>query len=1024
MKKILLFFGAFLLLFIGTLVAIPYFYKDELVSEIKKAANEQLTATLEFGEVNLSLFRSFPDLAVGLETISVTNGPGPFEGVQLLRANRLDIVVDIWEILFGKQLSIKGVELDQPDIKVYVLSNGMANYDITVPSPEEAATPSEEESPIRLEYYAIKNGNLYYDDRGLDMTMELKGVNHQGEGDLYTDVYDLVMKTNATEMNVAYGGITYLQKAQLNWEATLKADLGKMRFTMSENTAQLNDLSLLLDGWVELPNDTDMLMDIRLSTPQTDFKSLFSMVPGAYTEDYKSVNAAGSFRFSAAAKGKYYGSETNPDKSIYPSLQTNLVVQNGSVQYPSLPLGISQFNLDLTANLPGPTLNTLKLDIPSFALRLGGNQMDGHFFLKTPVTNPTVDLELNGQFNLADLSKAIPMEGVQELSGLLRSNLALKASKNQLDAAQFDQINIKGTIDLEQMRYQSEGQPAVYLQQLNTVFSPQKVEIQQLTGNFGKSDFALQGQIDNVLAYFSTKETMRGSLVFRSNRIDANELMGPQTDETVPSDASTTEAPMDRWDFTIDGKINELLYDTYTIKDMELKGHFLPNKMDISAFGLHLGESDLSGSGQILNAWNYLFDHQTVSGNVNLTSRFFDLNPFMTEEPATGAEVVVEEGVLPVPEKMDLRILGKFDKIRYTNMDLTNLEGEIVVENEKASLTNCVASVIGGQIALAGFYDTKDLSKPTFNMDVAMQNMPFKSAFQQFNTVQAIAPIAKLIDGTFNTALSMSGFLGKDMMPDFNTLTAAGFLETITAALNNVKPLQVMGDRLNLESLKRVNLGNTKNWFEMKDGIITLKPFDLKLGDVAMRVGGTYGISTEMNCQVVAKIPKKAFGAAAGSGLALLSAEANKAGISLNQGEFINARFDLTGTMDNPKVAMKLLGSDGQSTIKEEMAAIATDYVQKTKDSLNTLAKQEINKVKEQTDAAVNKLKDSINQIKEQTLQQAKEQVQNQLKQAVGIKDSGQGATGTPGLKGPKTVEEAKKELEKWNPFQKKKTGN
>jgi ElaB/YqjD/DUF883 family membrane-anchored ribosome-binding protein len=128
--------------------------------------------------------------------------------------------------------------------------------------------------------------------------------------------------------------------------------------------------------------------------------------------------------------------------------------------------------------------------------------------------------------------------------------------------------------------------------------------------------------------------------------------------------------------------------------------------------------------------------------------------------------------------------------------------------------------------------------------------------------------------------------------------------------------------------------------------------------------------------------------------------------------------------MDNPKVAMKLLGSDGQSTIKEEMAAIATDYVQKTKDSLNTLAKQEINKVKEQTDAAVNKLKDSINQIKEQTLQQAKEQVQNQLKQAVGIKDSGQGATGTPGLKGPKTVEEAKKELEKWNPFQKKKTGN
>jgi hypothetical protein len=322
-----------------------------------------------------------------------------------------------------------------------------------------------------------------------------------------------------------------------------------------------------------------------------------------------------------------------------------------------------------------------------------------------------------------------------------------------------------------------------------------------------------------------------------------------------------------------------------------------------------------------------------------------------------------------------------------------------------------------------GLYDTQDLSKPSFNMDVAMQNMPFKSAFEQFNTVQAIAPIAKLIDGKFNTALSMSGFLGKDMMPDFSTLTAAGFLETITAALNNVKPLQVMGDRLQLESLKRVNLGNTKNWFEMKDGIITLKPFDVKVGEVALRVGGTYGISTEMNCQVVAKIPKKAFGVAASSGLALLNAEAGKAGISLNQGEFINTRFDISGTMENPKVTMKVLGSDGQSTIKEEVAAIATDYVQKAKDSLNTLAQKELDKAKAQGEAAMKRVKDSLDRVKENLASQLKNQVNNQLKQATGI-DTGKGKRDSIGLKVPKTVEEAQKNLEKWNPFQKKKSGN
>jgi alpha-D-ribose 1-methylphosphonate 5-triphosphate synthase subunit PhnG len=248
-------------------------------------------------------------------------------------------------------------------------------------------------------------------------------------------------------------------------------------------------------------------------------------------------------------------------------------------------------------------------------------------------------------------------------------------------------------------------------------------------------------------------------------------------------------------------------------------------------------------------------------------------------------------------------------------------------------------------------------------------------------------------------------------------------LETITAALNNVKPLQVMGDRLQLESLKRVNLGNTKNWFEMKDGIITLKPFDVKVGEVALRVGGTYGISTEMNCQVVAKIPKKAFGVAASSGLALLNAEAGKAGISLNQGEFINTRFDISGTMENPKVTMKVLGSDGQSTIKEEVAAIATDYVQKAKDSLNTLAQKELDKAKAQGEAAMKRVKDSLDRVKENLASQLKNQVNNQLKQATGI-DTGKGKRDSIGLKVPKTVEEAQKNLEKWNPFQKKKSGN
>lgn len=60
---------------------------------------------------------------------------------------------------------------------MYVLSNGLANYDITKPEPAGKTAAASESSPVKLEQYGITGGKILYDDRGLDMRAELEGVN-------------------------------------------------------------------------------------------------------------------------------------------------------------------------------------------------------------------------------------------------------------------------------------------------------------------------------------------------------------------------------------------------------------------------------------------------------------------------------------------------------------------------------------------------------------------------------------------------------------------------------------------------------------------------------------------------------------------------------------------------------------------------------------------------------------------------------------------------------------------------------
>ncbi|MBL7809640.1 MAG: AsmA-like C-terminal region-containing protein, partial [Saprospiraceae bacterium] len=374
------------------------------------------------------------------------------------------------------------------------------------------------------------------------------------------------------------------------------------------------------------------------------------------------------------------------------------------------------------------------------------------------------------------------------------------------------------------------------------------------------------------------------------------------------------------------------------------------------------------------------------------------------------------EEIIPVPENMDMTLNANFGKIKYTTYDLNNLNGKVIVKNSVAKLYDCTADVIGGQIALTGDYNTQNLAKPSFNMDIAMQNMGFRDAFQTFATVKTLAPVAQLIDGKFNTSLSMSGILGKDMMPDFSTLSAAGFLETLSAIFNNFKPMNAIGDKLNVAALKQLELKNTKNWFEIKDGKVTVKPFNTQVKDVAMQIGGSHGINNDMDYQVLTKVPRKSLGSAANSGLDLLTKEASKVGVSLAQGEFINVRFDLTGTMFNPKVAMKVLGSDGQSTIQETATGAATALVDKAKDSLTNVATREIDKAKKQAEEAAQKAADSLKRVAERKAQEIADKATQEAKNKVGEK-----AGEVLGTEGQKKVDEVKDKLGKWDPFKKKK---
>lgn len=1016
-KKISIIVGVLLILIIGLLAAAPYFFKDEIVEGVKKAVNENLTATVDFGDVDISLLRDFPNVSVKLLDYSVI-GQNEFEGVKLIAGKSFGLSVDFWSAWdFGEvPLEIHSVNLEAPQMNVIVLGNGNTNYDITKPT-EDADTESDP-FQIQLKSYSISDGNIIYDDRLWGTYVQLTGLNHSGKGDFTQDIFDLDTKTNIEELTYSSGGISYLKKAKLDYEAGFNIDMVNSKYTLRKNELSINDLQLNLDGWMALTEAGDIDMDMTFNSPQSDFKSLLSMIPNAYIAGYENVKAGGKFQLAGFVKGIYSAAPES-----YPSFKINFNIADGDLKYPDLPMGITGINTNLEVNSPTSKLDNMLVNISEFALKVGNNPIEGYLKLKTPMSDPDVDTKIKGILDLGDFVRAYPMEGVSTMNGLKNMDIAAKTKMSTIDRGDYANVNMDGQASIENLNYVADGMPAIRIDAMRMFFTPKNIQVSNFDMRLGKSDLKGNGKIDNILAYFSPDATMSGDFKLQSNYFNADEWMVEEESGVsgqVSGGATQTgeEEIFNRFDFTVDGEVGKMDYDIYQLTDLKVNGNFTPNALTANNLSGKIGDSDFAASGVLSNVWNYIFKNETLGGNLKMTSRFMNLNQFMTEEEA------VTEATEPflVPPGMDINMSAKMDKVIYDNMELSNVNGGLKIANEAVVFEDVTANTLGGQMAIKGGYDTKDHEKPKFDLGLQLANMDFQKAFMTFNTFEAIAPIGKYIQGNFNTSFNMSSFLGKDLMPDLATLTSDGFMQTINGKISGFAPLQNVANKLNVEAFKNFDIKNTKNWFTVKDGALALEEFDHQYQDIAMKIGGTHQINGEaMSYYINAKIPrdkigKNPLGAAANSGLDMLAGQASKLGLNLNAGEFVNVQIGIKGTIIEPKIDVKLLGTDGEAKSTQEVVLGAAKDA--ANDAVDKVKSDAQDRLKAEQDKLVNKAKAEADSLAKAATNAAKKKAEEEAKK---IADDAAKKAAEEAKK--KLDEEAKEKLEEWNPFKKKKGG-
>lgn len=526
---------------------------------VNKYASNFITCDYNIGKVDISLFKTFPDVGVEIQDLVLVNSMPGCQNDTLAAVDECVIALNIKELL-SNNIIINKANLRGGSINVFSDADGAANFDIFAGGEEEEVTEESDEPfsyRIDLDRLIVSDINLTYNDLasntavsvqdfavtlkanvdeklnlndvlldfGLGKTSLLMG----GDSDISADFDAFSFETECVmrEMNavdcssasvkidsitVALGEDTYLAKTNVSLisKSPLKILLNEKDLTINDLSLAINDLMITLAGRM-LVNENDIDVNLDLNTNTWDVAEVIGMVPSAVIGDaLDGLSVDGQFKLSANVSGVY-------NDSLMPVVTADLAFNDGTLEMSDLlPFPLKKINAGLNARLDlngrtDVTLKSLKANMNNSSFDISGNVSDAlndtrccDVRLKADVKTADVksfipeDIKVKGAV-LADVSVKGRVSDLTELD-IAKSRIDAKLTLKDLALCYCDTIDMSSerlSLSLAFPRHAA-GKIAGDLVQLNVGGTNLNAEMSDMM-SVNVNDFGINGLVPNIL---------------------------------------------------------------------------------------------------------------------------------------------------------------------------------------------------------------------------------------------------------------------------------------------------------------------------------------------------------------------------------------------------------------------------------------------------------------------------------------------------------------------------------------------
>ena len=618
MKKALKITGITLLVIFILLLVLPFAFQSQIKDLVKNYINDNLNAKVEFSDVSLSLIKRFPHANVTVKDLTINNF-APFEGDTLAAIKSISLTMSVMELFNGddEPLVVNSIKVDDANVTLKTDAEGRTNYDIAKSNgKKEEQTSTKESKPFSLdiEDYSLNNSTLAYIDEPSKMALQISELNHSGKAKYSEEKSELDTNTEAL-VSFSLDGTKYLNSNSVKLDALIDMDFDTNTYTFKDNKALVNQLPLEFSGYVQLL-DEGQKVDITFENPGASFKDFLAVIPETYSKNISNVETTGDFK----VKGELKGMVTN---ETIPMMDISITSDNASFKYPDLPKRVENITINTTVKNTTGKVDDTYLDINAFNFKIDNDVFKSSATLKNLTKNMLVNANIDGTLNLANISKAYPLQLDTPLSGILKAKLNSAFDMDAVENNHYERIRNSGTASLTDFNYSSkEMNNPLQISKANIIFNPETITLNAFEAKTGQSDVSVTGTLRNLIGFILNKNDLQGNFNVNSNNFVVNDFMTTsETDSTATATKTEKEAyKIPKFlDCTLNANAKTVVYDNLNLKDV--KGTLTIKDQQASITGLTSSLFD----GVLAVTGNVSTKSDVPTFNLNLGADGFDI---------------------------------------------------------------------------------------------------------------------------------------------------------------------------------------------------------------------------------------------------------------------------------------------------------------------------------------------------------------------------------------------------------------